>query len=161
MSKRALGRGLDQLLTRVPPGHSPRSPLDATAATLPSGELTGLNSLMRGANGTVTPKPSQLGKTTNPPRTADQDQAPPAKTDAGERRFLRTLCWSLVGADVALFGLAGFILLASPAPLSWLPIMISALAVGSGAWLSCLALVIRTVEHPLLPPKQRDDKAAR
>ena len=129
------------MLTRVPPGHSPRSHLDATAATLPPGELAGLNTLMRGANGTVTPKPSQLGKTTNPPRTADQDQAPLGKTDAAERRFRRTLGWSLVGADVALFGLAGFILQASPAPLSWLPIIISALAVGSGAWLSCLALV--------------------
>jgi ABC-type tungstate transport system substrate-binding protein len=102
---------------------------DPTAKTQPPGELSGLNTLLRGTNGATK-------------ALAELETARLCEIGDDGRRFIWVLRGSLMGADAALVGLAWFILRASPSPPAWAPLFFSAVAVMFGSWLSCLALVI-------------------
>lgn len=112
VSKLVLGRGLGDLLKGRKPVATPEE--RGHPETVPDSETPGpgLEKLLQG--------------------NAAEDSAP---------RRVGLVQWSLVGADVVLLILSARMVFGRSTPLSVADIILCLLAVGLGAWLSCLALL--------------------
>jgi hypothetical protein len=115
VSKPVLGRGLGHLLNGTKSVVEVQERPVPTSDTCPELPGPGLEKLLRG-NVTEEPSPRRFG----------------------------LLQWSLVGADLVLLIQAARLVLAKAAPLNLADLLLCFLAVGLGAWLSCLALLSRS-----------------
>ncbi len=127
MSKSALGRGLGNLLEDAKAAGRSATAGAPTATENEPQVDPGLSVLLHGSapNGPATPK-----------------VVPAARPDAPSRTANHTLLrWSLVGADVVVCALVLLFAAAKPGRLSTVELLLCLLAMGVGAWLSCVAVM--------------------
>jgi len=127
VSKSALGRGLGKLLGGNVHGSPPAASAPKTPVMTP-----GVATLFQGSRAA---NPSQSTRD-NPPETIE------SKTSVTHSSIRKTIKVSLVAGDLAILGLVAWLLLGSGKPLTTTEILICALAVVLGAWLTCLALYL-------------------
>ena len=128
MSKSALGRGLGNLLEDAKVTGRPPTAGAPTATENEPQVDPGLSVLLQGSapNGPATPK---VAPATRPDKPGH----------AGNHTLLR---WSLVGADVVVCALVLLFAAAKPGRLSTVELLLCVLAMGVGAWLSCVAVML-------------------
>ncbi|MBI2926359.1 MAG: hypothetical protein HYY24_11740 [Verrucomicrobia bacterium] len=128
VSKSALGRGLGNLLEDAKAaGRSATAGVPTATENEPQVD-PGLSVLLQGA-------PS------NGPAAAKATTA--TRPDAASRTANHTLLrWSLVGADVVVCALVLLFAAAKPGRLSTAELLLCLLAMGVGAWLSCVAVML-------------------
>jgi hypothetical protein len=133
VSKPALGRGLGNLLkdSNAPTAaeEKPATP-EAPAAPQPPAPPTaltpGMASLLRG---------KQAER--QPDATPADPQPTASERPTGDRKVLKG---SLVAADMLLLTLTGYLVFNSHKPFGAVEVSLCIIAVGLGAWLTCLAL---------------------
>jgi len=115
MSKPALGRNLGRLMEEAK-----ASPPSNEPAAQPTSLSPGMATLLRGANGTA--------------------QAPYPQPNLRHKRVLQV---SLLLADLLLLGLALWLSLKGRGAFGTVGLVLCVLSVVLGAWLSCLALLVK------------------
>jgi hypothetical protein len=104
------------------------APLSSESAAQPANRSPGLAAILSGSQFVVVPEA--------PPTHG------PSATPTLRRPRKRLLQFSLILADLLLSGFAGCLVLRSHGRLGFLELALCILALGAGAWLTCLALLL-------------------
>lgn len=125
MAKSALGRGLGHLMKERPAAGGSENPSEKPPVT------AGMAALLRGGNGHP-----------NDAQPAESEATDAANRAAIERRR-KLVQISMFVADLLLIGLVMRLAFVSHGRFGWFEVALCILALGIGAWLSCLALWLK------------------
>jgi hypothetical protein len=126
MAKSALGRGLQHLMKERTASASPQNPPEKPQVT------PGMAALLRGGNGEAKEQ-----------RSRDQSQFVDEESRAATVRKRKLIQASMFVADILLIGLVSRLAFVSHGHFGFIEVALGTLALGIGAWLSCLALWLK------------------